>query len=409
MNLMRIERVRVACAVAVVALTVVMPESEEGATPATSPRFMDVTASQLVGQPAEPKFSMAASAADLDGDGDLDLAIASEYAPNRLLVNDGNGRLTDESDARLPRTVGDHEDVAIADFDRDGDLDLVFVGEDDQVSAYHLNDGSGSFEDVTERLPTRGTSNAVVAEDVDRDGDSDLVVGNNGQDFLFLNDGVGMFTDETADRLPASDDVTQDVAVGDIDGDGDRDLILGNEDGNKALLNDGAGRFIDDTAERLPAANAKEETRNVDLADVDRDGDLDLHYANVLLFVPDADPQDRLLMNDGSGHFSDETESRLPLEDESTMTAAFMDVDQDGDPDLITGTFGDLNGVDASSPFHVQRNDGSGVFESFDEALPEGVTGNGFDIEPADFDGDGLTDLFLASRGGTDRLLIAVP
>lgn len=377
-------------------------------TPVAGARFVDRTATNISEQPPEPKHSMAASAADLDGDGDLDVAIAAEYAPNRVLINDGAGRLTDESDARLPRTSGDHEDVAIADFDGDGDSDLVFVGEDDQVSGYHLNDGRANFSDVTERLPTRGTSNAVVAEDVDRDGDPDLVIGNNGQDLLFINDGAGMFADETSERLPASDDLTQDIAFGDVDGDGDRDLILGNEDGNKALTNDGSGGFSDESESLLPPAAGGEETRNVDLADVDGDGDLDLYYANVRVFVPDADPVDRLLINDGSGHFSDETGSRLPSEQESTMTAAFVDVDRDGDPDLVTGTFGDPNGIDASAPFHVLRNDGSGTFQPFDEALPGGVTGNGFDIEPADFDGDGLTDLFLTSRGGPDRLLFAI-
>ncbi len=352
---------------------------------------------------------MAASAADLDGVRDLDVAIAAEYAPNRMLINDGAGRLTDESDARLLRTSGDHDEIAIADFDGDGDLDRVFVGEDDQVYGYHLNDGRGHFSDVTERLPTRGTSNAVVAEDVDRDGDPDLVVGNKGQDFLFTNDGTGMFTDETQDRLPSSGDVTQDIAVGDIDGDGDRDLILGNEDGNKALINDGSGRFYDVTESRLAPPAGGEETRNVDLADVDADGDLDLYYANVRLFVPDADPQDRLLIDDGSGHFADESASRLPAERESTMTESFLDVDRDGDPDIVTGTFGNPDGIDASSPFHVLRNDGAGTYQPFDEVLPEGVTGTGFDIEPADFDGDGLTDLFLTSRGGMDRLLLAIP
>ncbi len=383
--------------------------SGQVATPVPSVAFVERTGTDLIGQPAEPKHSMGAAAADLDGDGDLDVAIAAEYAPNRVLINDGSGRLTDESDTRLPRTVGDHEDVAIADFDRDGDLDLVFVGEDDQVSGYHLNDGRGVFADVTERLPTRGTSNAVLAEDVDRDGDADLVIGNDGQDLLFVNDGAGMFADETAGRLPVSEDVTQDVAVGDVDGDGDRDLILGNEDGNKALMNDGSGRFTDETESRLPPAEGGEETRNVDLGDVDGDGDLDLYYANVLLFVPDADPQDRLLINDGSGRFTDETVSRLPAEGERTMTASFLDVDRDGDVDLITGIFGDPDGVDAPSPFHVFRNDGSGVFRPYDEALSVGVSGNGFDIEPADFDGDGLTDVFLANRGGTDRLLMALP
>ena len=377
-------------------------------TPTDGPLFEDRTATDLIGQLPEPKHSMGASAADLDGDGDLDVAVAMEYGPNRLLINDGSGRLTDESEARLPQTVGDHEDVAIADYDGDGDLDLVFVGEDDQVYGYHLNDGSGHFNDVTDRLPRRGTSNAVVAADVDGDGDPDLVIGNNGQDFLFVNRGDGTFEDGTNDRLPVSDDITQDIATGDIDGDGDVDLVLGNEDGNVVLVNDGDGRFEDQTDARLPAPAVPEETRDADLEDVDGDGDLDLFFANVRLFRPEVDPQDRLLINDGSGRFVDETAERLPAEQESTMSAGFLDFDGDGDLDIVTGLLGDLSGETAPDEFQALSNDGDGHFSEADSVLPEGTTGNGFDVEPADFDGDGRPDLFLASRGQTDRLLFRV-
>jgi hypothetical protein len=357
-------------------------------------------------RPGERKFSMAASAADLDGDGDMDLVIAAEFAANRILINDGAGNFTDESRARLAGISGDHEDVAIADFDRDGDLDLVFVGEDDQVNGYHLNDGEGYFTDVTERLPRRGTSNAVAAFDADRDGDADLVIGNNGQDFVFINDGQGNFTDQTATRLPASMDITQDIASGDIDGDADLDLVIGNEDGNKLLLNDGHGRFTLAPEGQLPLPRIQEETRNVDLADVDRDGDLDLYFSNVRLFQKRADPQDRLLINDGHGNFSDVTATHVPSESESTMSAALLDVNGDQFPDLVTGSFGDLTGRTALASYRITLNMGDGRFQASSEALPHGITGNGMDIEPADYNGDGILDLFLASRGGPDRLLI---
>ncbi|HEV2527996.1 MAG TPA: VCBS repeat-containing protein [Thermomicrobiales bacterium] len=376
-------------------------------TPTVEPRFTDATSSLLVGQPDEPKFSMAAMAADLDDDGDLDLVIASEYAPNRILINDGSGGLTDESDTRLPRIVGDHEDIAIADFDRDGDLDLVFVGEDDQVNGYHRNDGSGVFDDSTDMLPARATSNAVVAVDIDDDGDHDLIIGNNGQDFVFVNDGQGGFSDETAERYPASDDVTQDIGTGDFDRDGDIDLVLGNEDGNRLLFNDGTGRFADETDGRLPA-NA-EETRQAVVADVDEDGDLDLYFANVALFAEGVDAQDRLLLNDGTGSFTDVTASHLPTDDENTFSGAFIDVDRDGDQDLVTGSTTDLSGESATNPIRVLENDGTGRFAPVDGVVAADVTANTFDVEVADFDRDGQPDLFVASRGQTDRLLLAGP
>lgn len=369
------------------------------------PFFRDATATHIVDQPAGRKFSMAAAAADLDGDGDLDLAIASEFARNRVLFNDGTGRFADLSEARLAPIAGDHEDVAIADYDRDGDLDLVFVGEDDQVQGYHLNDGCGRFTEVTDRLPRRGTSNAVVAGDFDGDGDADLFIGNNGQNFLFLNDGAGGFSDATAERLPVSADITQDADAGDVDGDGDLDLVLGNEDGNVLLRNDGRGLFH---RNELPLRATPEETRAAVLADVDGDGDLDIYFANTVLFTPGADPQDRLLLNDGEGRFTDVTGTHLPDETDPTMTAAFIDYDADGDLDLVTGSIGDLSGRTASAPFRAFANDGAGRFTPDPGALPEGTTGNGFDIVVADFDGKGSADLFLASRGGADRLLLSL-
>ncbi len=375
------------------------------AGPVPAQPFFDDASSRIGDASGGRSFSMAAAAADLDGDGDLDLAVASEYAPNRILLNDGAGSFGDVSDARLSRRTGDHEDVAIADFDGDGDLDLVFVGEDDQVYGYHLNDGCGVFEDVTDRLPRRGTSNAVVAGDYDRDGDADLYIGNNGQDFLFVNDGTGRLADATGRSLPPSADITQDAAAGDVDGDGDLDLALGNEDGNILLINDGKGVFA--SGALLPRGN-REETRDADLEDVDGDGDLDLYFANTRLFTEGADPQDRLLLNDGGGGFADATATHLPAESEPTMTAAFVDFDGDGDPDLVTGSIGDLSGRTATMPYRAFRNDGSGRFSAAPEALPSGTAGNGFDIEAGDFDGDGRLDLFLASRGGPDRLLLGI-
>src|SRR5688572_32718633 len=64
---------------------------------------------------------MNAAAGDADGDGDLDIALAIEFERKLLLVNDGRGRCANSS-LKLPRAIHDSEDVAFADFDRDGDL-----------------------------------------------------------------------------------------------------------------------------------------------------------------------------------------------------------------------------------------------------------------------------------------------
>jgi len=347
--------------------------------------------------------SMAAQAADLDGDGDLDLAIAVEYGHNRVLTNDGAGRFTE---ARLDGPFGDHEDVAIADYDGDGDPDLVFVGEDDQVTGYHLNDGSGGFTEVTERLPGRAISNTVVAADFDGDGDIDLAVANAGPDFIWINDGTGHFTDESATRLPGFDDVSQDIAIGDVNGDGHPDLVFGNEDRNRLYLNDGRGTFRDAP---LPLRSTPEETRDVHLVDVDGDGDLDIYFANVRIFVPDRDQQDRLLLNNGTGSFTDVTADSLPPDDELTTAVAFIDFNGDGHLDVVRGRLGDVTGRTSDFPLLAFIGDGTGRFTPAGGVLPPSAAANTLDIEAGDFNSDGVTDLFIASRGGPDRLLLGVP
>lgn len=367
----------------------------------TTPYFIDI-GELLPPKPPDASHSMAASAADLDGDGDLDLAIAVEYGRNRVLLNDGSGRF---SEGRLDGPSGDHEDVAIADDDRDGDLDLVFVGEDDKVQGYHRNDGRANFTDVTELLPRRATSNTVVTADFDGDGAADLAVANAGPDFIWSNDGTGHFADESATRLPGFDDVSQDIAVGDVDGDGDPDLAFGNEERNRLYLNDGAGRFSDAP---LPRREAPEETRDVDLVDVDGDGDLDLYFANVRIFNADRDQQDRLLLNDGTGKFTDVTADHLVPDDERTTSAAFVDYDGDGDLDLIRGPMRAGDARLAGLALGAFSNDGTGKFSRAADVLPGSARANAFDLELADFNGDGKPDLFVANRGGPDRLLLGL-
>jgi hypothetical protein len=366
-----------------------------------TPTFIDVSAEALPPKTGSPN-AMAATAADLDGDGDADLAIAVEYGANRVLLNDGVGSFTETP---LAGPSGDHEDVAIADYDRDGDFDLVFIGEDDQVVGYHLNDGAAGFTDVSDRLPNRATSNTVVAADVDGDGDADLVTANAGPDFVWINDGTGHFADESSTRLPRRDDISQDIATGDIDGDGDADLVFGNEEQNRLYLNDGTGHFADAP---LPLRSTPEETRDVDLVDVDGDGDLDLYFANVRMFNADRDQQDRLLLNDGSGRFTDVTATHLVPDDELTTAVTFVDYDRDGDLDLIRGQMGDLQAKRSDFPLLAFANDGTGRFSPAPDVVPPIAGANAFDIEVADFNGDGRPDLFIASRGGPDRLLIGL-
>jgi hypothetical protein len=153
-------------------------------------RFQDVTAAAGVGV-ADPTFS--AAFADVDRDGDLDLYVpvpgdyyeqipmppfmARDGRPNRLFLNDGQGRFTEEAAARGVDDVGWGLCCAFCDYDQDGDPDL-YVANDFGTNNLYRNDGSGHFEDVAVEsgAADRGYGMGVSWGDVDQDGDFDLYV-----------------------------------------------------------------------------------------------------------------------------------------------------------------------------------------------------------------------------------------
>jgi hypothetical protein len=333
--------------------------------------YRDVTATHLPPGLAGP--CMDAAAGDADGDGDLDLVLAMEFQPNILLLNDGTGAFAAGS-GRLPRSAHDSEDVAFADFDNDGDLDLVFVSEDDRTDELYLNDGAGRFTDASMRLPTDDVSNALAVLDLNGDGAADLLTGNIGTNRVLINDGRGGFRDETAERWPQDGESrTQDLELADVDGDGDLDVIVGNEGQNQLFLNDD-GRLVDVTERSLPVRG--DETREIRAVDVDADGDLDLVVANVRFGLQES-PQDDLLLNDGSGVFTTADPARFPEDGRSNFTIQAVDLDRDGDMDVLAPSTVFPRGEDE---FLVVVGDGSG--RTFIARAP------GLDVRDVDGDGD---------------------
>ncbi len=332
--------------------------------------------------------NMDVRAADLDNDGDLDLVFAREFQANFLLRNNGAGVFTNATSGNLPPVVNDSEDVAIADFNSDGHLDLVFCSEDDLTHEYYLGDGTGKFTAATFQFPN-SEANAVIVSDINSDGFPDVFFGNKGTVTTFINDQTGVFQSAN-ERVTQIQRTTQDLAQADVDGDGDLDLMAGNEDGNLLFINDGTGNFHDSTSTHLPGG-LNVETRKLAFGDVDNDGDHDVFWANVA-FIPGKNPQNRLLLNDGNGHFADATATHLPIDQDLTIDAIFEDLDLDTDLDLVlANVFG--------APIRAYANDGTGVFADSTLAFfGDEYQRDALGVIAADLNADGFRDLYFCHR-----------
>ena len=355
---------------------------------------------------------------DVDGDGDLDAVLAVEMSANRLYINDGQGHFTWKQGA-LGTKAHDTEHVLSADFNRDGYPDLIFVAEEDHAHQLFLGGPGGVFTDASDRLPKMSEGNGLAVGDVNGDGLPDIVIGNSaeerpgkprasGQNFLWLNDPKqpGTFIDATATHLPAYEDDTQDIALADVDGDGDLDMVVANESPpNRLLLNDGKGHFRE--APKALQLLTPLETREVHVFDANGDGRPDILFLNLTSNNKkwDKDPQARLLTNKGRGKFRDETKTRLPENRFSSWGGMVMDFNHDGYPDLIVGAI-DVPGF---KPLQLRAyaNDGKGRFSDVTATvMPAATVGRSWSMAKGDVNGDGVEDLFVGTWGTQARLLL---
>ena len=355
---------------------------------------------------------------DVDGDGDLDAVLAVEMGPNRLYINDGQARFTWKQGA-LGTKAHDSEHVLSTDFNRDGYPDLIFAAEEDHAHQLFLGGPGGVFTEASDRLPQMSEGNGLAVGDVNGDGLPDIVVGNSAeerpgkprasaQNFLWLNDPKqpGTLIDATATHLPAYEDDTQDIAVVDVDGDGDLDMVVANESPpNRLLLNDGKGHFRE--ASKGLQFLTPMETREVHVFDANGDGRSDILFLNLTSNNKkwDKDPQARLLINKGRGKFRDETKSRLPANRFSSWGGMVMDFNHDGDPDLIVGAI-DVPGF---KPLQLRAyaNNGKGRFSDVTSTvMPAATVGRSWSMAKGDVNGDGVEDLFVGTWGTQARLLL---
>jgi len=298
-------------------------------------------------------FSGGFGALDCDLDGDLDLAFTNSAGANSLFLNDGTGRFVASDDAGLAFPDDVTASASVADFDADGDPDLLLLNQF-QPNRLLRNDGSCGFEDVAPELGLDDEYRSLHATwfDLDRDGHLDLYLTNWGgargddepgippephPDRLWLADGAGGFVDAT-DQLPADTAAAfgMTTAFHDFDGDGDYDLFQTNDRGaifignrlfeNRGFDDDGRFVFADVTVER-GFVNTPD-GMGLAFGDIDGDGDADiLNVGNY----------EALFINDGGSFYEAAIARGLPAPDFYSLSwgVTFVDPASDGDLDPV--------------------------------------------------------------------------
>ena len=331
--------------------------------------------------------------ADVDGDNDRDVLITGSGIV-RLYTNDSKGNFSQAfplSKIETPPFAGvSGGAIAFADVDNDNDNDVIIAGRDNSsndTTILYTNDGSGSFtkQAGTPFLGVRDGS--VTFIDMDGDSDSDVLITRGSTARLYVNDGSGSFTEQTGAPF-AGEETVSSVAFSDVDGDDDVDvLLLESSSTAKFYLNNGSNSFTETT----PFGGVATVTFTT-FADVDNDGDPD-----VLIRGMDGEgfSAAKRYTNDGSGTFTEEAQA--PTADMFLIPFALIDVDGDGDNDVIDDT-------DRDTRYEVLINDGSNNFTEKTTGVPfASVRVQNGSIAFPDADGDGDSDVLITGDAGTFR------
>ena len=255
----------------------------------------------------------------------------------------------------------------------------------------------GTFRNDTDLLGAGAAdlkAKAVVF-DLENDGDADLFVGKYGRfgapslNVLLRREGA-RFVDATFEAGVVDLSESFDVATGDVDGDGYLDLyVVNGYDDNILYRNQGDGTFEDVTASSGTSGGAGVNTQSAAFVDVDRDGDLDLFVSAAEL--SGSARGNLLFINQGGGTFQEEGQLRGVHKPGDAFNASFGDIDNDGDFDLW---------VASGHGGALYENDGAGFFSDVTAAWGlSGVTiSSGCSF--GDLDNDGRLDLIVADYGG---------
>lgn len=298
--------------------------------------FVDVTATTGLNDADGARNSGGILAGDYDNDGDTDLYICGFDSTTHgvLYRNNGDGTFTNVSVAAGVRGAGQSESASWADFDLDGDLDLMITLFTTPFHQLLVNNGDGTFTNASQLLPAASLTSRPYCHawsDYDRDGYPDFYSlsrqgvgteilwhnvsnGAGGRTFVNIAQQVGY---TAHGRAPMG------IAFGDYDNDGDLDIGISDADFGTFYRRDGANYTKIQPASTMFGWG-------VNWVDVDNDGDLDFFtagsWANAAL--------DDLRLNNGDGTLTDISQVLNGVE-APTRYSIQMDYNNDGLPDII--------------------------------------------------------------------------
>ena len=243
----------------------------------------------------------------------------------------------------------------------------------------------------------------LIVYDLNQDGLPEILLA--GCNLVYWNKGGGRFQHEPMLRNPIMP-IGEAGILSDFNGDGHVDFVsTGKEDGLLRLWTGSAGGQF--TAKPSVCFQDRYENQHtMTAADIDLDGDLDLFvgqwkqpYLRGSMPTPYYDANDgypdTLLLNNGTGQFTDGTEvaGLSAKRNRRTYSASFADLDGDHDLDLLTVC--DFSGID------LYRNNGHGKFTDVTDQWVKQRHGFGMSHTVNDFDGDGALDIYMVGMSST--------
>lgn len=328
------------CVIFAFALGCERAEGQNGHSP-KQPSFKQVAGSPIAVGPmaGEPAVG------DCNNDGNPDIVLAcgtccgSQPSPLSghvmILLGDGRGGFTRAKGS--PVTVAPSaRKVALGDMNKDGKLDILVALHDSYEVTFLLGDGRGGFapapaSPVLAGNGPRSHTHDIAVADVNGDGNLDVMTTNANDNTVsvLLGDGRGGFAQAAGSPVRAGRHPYDVVTFHDVNGDGKLDLITPNLQGNAVtvMIGDGKGGFASSNGSPFALGPRPGYVAVADLND-DRKPDI--------IATHDDDPLVAVLLGDGAGGFTPASSSMIQPSS-AVWGTAIADMNDDGKKDLVMG------------------------------------------------------------------------